>query len=295
VTQDAVLAAACVGVVIAAIWGAIMAIIGRPAGKQGPFRTRATRVRSAGTLTLARGRSVRLLAAVAAGVGVWLFTGWPVGGAMTTALVLTAPFFFGGARVANERIERLEALEQWVRTLSNTMAVGVMPIQAITRSAAKAPLAIRRPVAQLANHLSTPRLDRTEVLDQFADDIDDALGDIVVLALERAVSIRGGERVPYVLETLAASTANEVKARRAVEKERSGPRKETQTICIILALAVAALCAFTSYPARYAGSTGQTVLVVLGAVVLLALGLMRRLSIGGQPPRILNEREGARE
>lgn len=292
-TQYVLLTSAVVGITIAAIWGAVFAFVGRTAG-QGPFHTRSTQVRSAGALTLARGRSLRLLFAVGAGVLVWLFTGWPVGGAMTTALILTAPFFFGGAKIANERIERLEALEQWVRTLSNTMAVGVMPIQAISRSAAKAPLAIRGPVTQLANHLSTPRLDRSEVLMRFADDIDDAVGDIVVMALERAVSIRGGERVPYVLETLAAATASTVKARRAVEKERAGPRKETQTICIVLAVAVAALCAFTTYPDRYADSGGQTVLIILGAVVLLALGMMRRLSIGGQPPRILTERRDRR-
>ena len=286
-----VLVVACVVVVISAMWGAGFALRGRAAG-DGPFRSRATRVRTAGALTMARHRAVRWAVALGGGALVWLGTGWPIGGLLFAVLVMTVPFFFGAAKIAADRIRMLEALEQWVRYLSDAMSAGSMPVQTIVKSADHAPPAIKAQVTRLATRLATPRLDRNVVLEAFADEIDDALGDIVVLALKRAVNARGGERVPQVLQTLAEAVAADVKARRNIEKGRSGPRKETQTIVLFLAAGVGALSLFTNYPRMYATAEGQVVLSILGAVVLLALGMMRRLSVGGQPPRILTERNG---
>lgn len=285
------LVVASVAILIAGLWGAGFALYGRATG-EGPFRSRATRVRTAGALTMARHRAVRWAVALFGGALVWLGTGWPIGGLLFGVLVMTVPFFFGGAKIAADRIRRLEALEQWVRYLSDSMSAGSMPVQTIVKSAEHAPPAIRVQVTRLATGLATPRLDRNEVLETFADEIDDALGDIVVLALKRAVNARGGERVPQVLQTLAEAVAADVKARRNIEKGRSGPRKETQTIVLFLAVGVGALVAFTNYPSMYSTPEGQVVLAVLGGVALLALGMMRRLSIGGQPPRILTERKG---
>ena len=283
-----VLVAAVVAAVVAALWGAGFAWYGRT--DDGPFRTRVSRVRTAGALTMSRTCKVRILIALGAGVVVFLATGWPIGGILTTLLIMTVPFFFGGARIAALRISRLEGLEQWVRHLADTLAVNGMPVQAIQKSALTAPASIRGEVGRLASRLATPRLDRNEVLRDFADEIDDALGDIVALALQRAVNAGGGQRVPHVLQTLAEAVAAEVRARRAVEKGRAGPRKETQSIVVVLGVGVAAVVLFTNYAQLYATPTGQIVLVLLSAVVLFALAMMRRLSIGGQPPRILTER-----
>ena len=282
----AVLAAATVALVMAAAWGAGLALYGKDP-QATPFRSRTSRVRLSGSSALSRRRLLRAAAAAGGGAAVWLLTGWPVAGLLVAAFVVTASYFFGGAKIANARIERLEAVEQWVRHLSDTMSAGTMPVQTIVRSADHAPTVIADPVRRLATRLSTPRLDKKKALQAFADDIDDALGDLVVLALQRAVDTRGSERVPQVLQTLAEAVAAEVKARRAIEKERAGPRKETQTICIVLAVFIGGLSVFTSYPAVYATVEGQLVLLALGGIAMLALAMMRQLSIGGQPPRIL--------
>ena len=279
-------AVAAVGVV-GGLCGVVIAA--RGTDTESVFRTRATRVRPAGARALSRRRLVRLGGAAVAIAVVWLVTGWPVGALLVGTLVLTTRFFFGGGKIAADRIERLEGLEQWVRHMSDSMASGSMPVQTIVRSADHAPPAIHDQVARLATRLSTPRLDRNEALRRFADEIDDALGDIVVLALQRAVSTRGSERVPYVLQTLAEAVGAEVKARRAIEKERAGPRKETQAIIIVLGIFVGGLVVFTQYPKAYGSVQGQVVLLILGVIVLLGLWMMRRLSVGGQPPRILSE------
>lgn len=282
----AVLAAAAAALVVAGVWGLGVAVYGRDRSAT-PFRSRTGRVRLSGAAVLSRRRLLRVMIAVFGGAAVWLLTGWPVAGLLTAVFVVTAPFFFGGAKIANARIERLEALEQWVRHLSDTMSAGTMPVQTIVRSADHAPVAIADPVRRLAARLSTPRLDKKQALMAFADDVDDALGDLVVLALQRAIDTRGSERVPQVLQTLAEAVAAEVKARRSIEKERAGPRKETQTICVFLTVFIGGLSVFTSYPAVYGTAEGQLVLLALGGIALLALAMMRRLSIGGQPPRIL--------
>ena len=279
-------AVAAIGVV-GGLFGVVVAARGKDTGSV--FRTRTSRVRPAGARELTRRRLIRFGGAAAATAVVWLVTGWPVGALLVGTLVLTSRYFFGGGKIAADRIERLEGLEQWVRHLSDSMASGSMPVQTIVRSADHAPPAIHDQVARLATRLSTPRLDRNEALRRFADEIDDALGDIVVLALQRAVNTRGSERVPYVLQTLAEAVAAEVKARRAIEKERAGPRKETQAIIVVLGIFIGGLVVFTQYPQVYGSVQGQVVLLILGIIVLLGLWMMRRLSVGGQPPRILSE------
>jgi len=188
----------------------------------------------------------------------------------------------------------LEALEEWTRRLADTMAVGVAPVQALVRSADHAPTAITAEVTALANALSTPRLDRGVALRRFADEIDDSLGDMITLSLEIAVSAQASQRVPDVLRTMAAGVAEEVKARRAVEADRAGPRNEARMIVIVQVLFVLGVATLTSYTKIYGTLTGQMVLAVLGAAVVLALWLLRKYSSAEAPPRLLGAAGGRR-
>ena len=98
-------AAAAIGVV-GGLFGIVVAARGKDTGSV--FRTRATRVQPAGARALSRRRLIRFGGAAAATVLVWLVTGWPVGAVLVGALVLTTRYFFGGGKVASDRIERLE-------------------------------------------------------------------------------------------------------------------------------------------------------------------------------------------
>ena len=168
------------------------------------------------------------------------------------------------------------------------------PVQALVRSADHAPNAITAEVTALANALSTPRLDRGVALRRFADEIDDSLGDMITLSLEIAVSAQASQRVPDVLRTMAAGVAEEVKARRAVEADRAGPRNEARMIVIVQVLFVLGVATLTSYTKIYGTFTGQMVLAVLGAAVVLALWLLRKYSSAEAPPRLLGAAGGRR-
>jgi Flp pilus assembly protein TadB len=239
-----------------------------------------------------RQRVIRLGIAVAAGLGTWLITGWPVGGVAAGCAAYFLPSFFTVGRQMERRIERLEALEEWVRRLADSMAVGSAPIATIVRSAARAPEAIRPEVSELAQRLDTARWDRSVALHKFADRIDDSLGDLIALALEIAVSARASERVPGVLRQMADAAAEEVKARRQIEVERAAPRNEARILVLFNVAVMVVVAVFTDYTAPYNGPLGQAFLAILMLLLTGCIWLLRKYSLGEATPRILTNVDG---
>jgi len=255
-----------------------------------------SRVLASGVATMRRQRVIRLGISVVAGLGTWLITGWPVGGVAAGCAVFFLPSFFTVGRQMERRIERLEALEEWVRRLADSMAVGGAPVATIVRSAARAPAAIRPEVGELAQRLGTVRWDRSVALHQFADRIDDSLGDIIAQALKIAVSARASERVPGVLRQMADAAAEEVKARRQIEVERAAPRNEARILVLFNVAVMVVVAVFTDYTAPYNGPLGQAFLAILMLLLTGCIWLLRKYSLGEATPRILvvNTADGAR-
>lgn len=272
--------------VAASVW---LVLVGLRRRQDDPFRTRLTKVRRAGARAAARRRVVQLSAAGVVGVVVWALTGWPVAGFLVAGAVVGLPYFFGAGKIAERRIERLEALEEWVRRLADSMSTGSATVPTIVRSAEHAPAPIRLELQQLASRLDTPRYDRKAALRAFANELDDPLADTVVLALELAVSASGTHRVTDVLRALAPMVADEVRARREVETERAAPRSEARLIVIVQVLFVVGITALTDYTKVYGTFAGQVVLAGFGLLAVGALWFMRRLSLGDRIPRILTE------
>lgn len=271
------------------VLGLVMIAIGMLGREPGAVPGRMSKVRAAGAATASRRRGVKIVASVAAGAGVWLLSGWPVAGATTVVLLLTVPYFFGAGKVVKQRIDRLEALDEWVRRLADTMAAGQAPIPAIVQSAERAPAPIHQEVTRLATKLATPRLDRQIALQDFARDLDDTVGDLVALSLGIAVGTRTSDKVPEVLRTLAEGVSEEVRARRDIEAKRSGPRSESRLIVIVQVIIVVALSLATEYMTEYSMLLGQLVMAVLALLMIASLAMLRRFSVGAQPPRILAE------
>lgn len=272
---------AAVGVVMAIWWVRGL----EPHPDRAPGRW--SRVLGSGAATMRRQRVIRFGIAGAVGLGTWVLTGWPVGGVAAGAAAFFLPAFFTVGRLMQRRIERLEALEEWVRRLADSMAVGGAPVATIVRSAARAPEAIRPEVSELAGRLGTARWDRSVALRQFADRIDDSLGDLIALALEIAVSARASERVPGVLRQMADAAADEVKARRQIEVDRAAPRNEARVLVLFNIAVIAAVVVFTDYTAPYADPLGQVWLAILMVALAASMWLIRKYSLGENTPRIL--------
>ncbi|GAB3971268.1 type II secretion system F family protein [Actinoallomurus acanthiterrae] len=229
-------------------------------------------------------RRNRLLAAVAAGLGVLLVLGWPVAALAVAAGVYVLPRMLSG-RAAQQRIVRLEALEAWARRLAEVMGASRGLEQTLTDSLRVAPTPIREPVALLAERLKN-RAGTEQALRAFAAELDDPVGDLIATALILAAKRRGpGTR--QALTALADAVAQEVRVRREVEAERASLRTTLLVIVISVGALTGLFIASGTLAAPYDTPVGQ--LVLAGVTGLYAGGLwwMRRLATISTGTRLL--------
>lgn len=227
----------------------------------------------------------RAVVAVVAGVLAWVITGWPAAGLVLAVAVWGLPVLFATSRQAAAAIGRVEAVEDWVRRLSDVLVVGVGLGQAVLVTTAAAPAPIQAEVAALAARVSA-RWPIEDALRAFADDIGDADADLVVAALILAQR-RKGPGAAAALSALADSLAEEVAMRRRVEADRAKPRATARAVTLIT-LAVVAFGALNgSYLQPYSTALGQLVLVGVTAVFVTALAWMRAMTLTTTRQRLL--------
>ena len=262
-----------------------------------PPRPRHRRIRSTPQLDRAASRRQRLLwaAAAAATCGVWLASGWPVGGLLAGLTVAGVPWLLGQFSAGSAEVERLEALQEWVRRTSDVLAAGGGLEQTLIRSARTAPEPIGVQVATLTARLQA-RWPTDRALLAFADDLGDAAGDLVVAALLLGAELRG-PGLARVLTELAHSLTEEVTMRRKVEADRAKPRANARWL-LLITVAAAGLAALNGdYLAPYGSGVGQLVLAAIAGMIVGCLLWMRRLTAPAVTPRFLvddtSDRRGA--
>lgn len=236
-------------------------------------------------------RTIRIRIAVGVVLGLvgLLATGWPITLLVGPAAALGLPALL--APPANAAaIPRLEALQEWTRGLAGVLTVGIGLEQAITATARSAPEPIRSQVAALAGRL-VARTPTDVALRRFADDLADPTGDLIVTALLLGAA-RRGTGMASVLENLAASVADEVRIRRAVEADQAKVRSAARLVTAITLLMMGGLFAAGTYTQPYGTPLGQLVLVVLIAGYAAALAWMKRIANGTPPARLIDPAGG---
>ena len=262
------------------------------AGRPSSARAVRLRRRLAGSVTDRPGaarRRLLLVLAVAGGMLGWLVTGLALMVLAVPVAVLGLPRLLG-APAGAARIDRLEALEEWTRNLAGVLAVGVGLEQAITASLRSAPEAIRPQVATLVARLSA-RWQTDAALRAFADELDDATGDLVAASLILSAKRRGAGLVA-VLEGLAASVAEDVRTRRAIEADRAKPRSTARAVTFITLGVLGLLALNRTYVQPYTSPLGQVLLAVLLCGYVGALLWMRQMTAGQPAPRFLAANTG---
>ncbi|WP_324609977.1 type II secretion system F family protein, partial [Thermobifida halotolerans] len=229
---------------------------------------------------------------VLAGVAGWLFTGWPLLVLAVPVAFLGLPLLLGGARQARERIARLEAVEEWVRTLAGRLAAGIGLEQALAAGAQGAPERIAPEVGRLAARLRQGQHAEAALL-RLADELASATGDQVVAQLLLACR-RRGPGTAEVLRELADWVAEDVTRLREVEAERARPRFTARAVTVIAVGAFAFMATVGDYMAPYATLHGQTVLAVLLSVFAAALVWMRRITTAEPDHRLFDPQEAPR-
>ncbi|WP_432137095.1 type II secretion system F family protein [Streptomyces sp. bgisy154] len=250
-------------------------------------KVRALFVKDARTPTSwwARGQA-RMAGAVVAGLGVWLFTSWLTGGLITVAVVLGLPWLLNTSGSGKSQIDKLEAIEEWVRRMSDIHTVGVSLEATIQRSLETVPKAIREEVQLLVSRQQAGWVPQ-DAYRAFADDLNDSMVDEVAALLILHVEDRGSG-LSKAMRELADALQHEVLARREVEADRQKPRTNDRWVTIFC-LGIFGITAFSgTYVEPYNTLTGQLVLAFVAVAFVLVKIWMRRMAVLEPAPRFLS-------
>lgn len=236
-------------------------------------------------------RRTRLMIVIGLGIGLvgWLVTGWALALVIGPVAVIGLPLLLAPPPSATQ-IVRLEAMEEWTRSLAGVLTVGVGLEQALVATLRSTPGPISAEVRRLVARLRA-RWDTEAALRAFADELDDSTGDLIAANLILGARRRGAG-LASVLEGLAESVAADVRARRQVEADRAKPRSTARWVTIISVSVLVILAISGTYVAPYRSPFGQVLLVVLLSAYVATLVWMRRMANGRPLPRFL---EPARE
>lgn len=264
--------------------GLLMAVLGtlrRPerAAATAPTRRARTRVSR-----VTRRTRVLLLTGLGAGVLVATLTGWVVAVLVAPAAIAGLPVLLSGPPAGKE-VARLEAMEEWIRSLSGVLTAGAGLEQALTASLRSAPAPVRPEVTRLVGRLRA-RWDTQAAIRALADDLDDPTGDLIAANLLLGARRRGAG-LATVLDALAESVADDVRARRDIEADRAKPRSNARLITLITVGVLGFLGLSGDYIAPYGSPFGQVLLTVLLTGYGATLWWMRHMARGRALPRFI--------
>jgi tight adherence protein B len=206
--------------------------------------------------------TLRLALGLFAAVVVGAVTRWPMAALMFGTAGFMAPSLIGGGAARKTQLDRVEAMAAWAEMLRDTMAGAGGLEQSILATAAVAPPAIRPEVVRLAARLERERL--APSLREFADEINDPAGDLVVAALLLAAD-KSPKRLGDLLGRLAQSARAEVNMRLRVEASRARTRTSVRVITVFTVLFAVGLLVFNrDYLEPYDKAVGQLVLGLIG-------------------------------
>lgn len=213
-------------------------------------------------------------------------TGWVAALLVVPAVALGLPYLLS-APPADAEVRRLEAMEEWVRSVSGVLTAGVGLEQAILTSLRSTPEPIRPEVSRLVGRIRA-RWGTAPALRIFADELNDPTGDLIAANLILGAKRRGAG-LASVLDALAESVGDDVRARREIEADRAKPRGNARLITLISVAVLGYLALTGDYVAPYRTPFGQALLLVLLALYAGALLWMRKMSQGKPMPRFIGQ------
>ncbi|WP_394426986.1 type II secretion system F family protein [Streptomyces sp. SGAir0957] len=217
---------------------------------------------------------------------VWAWTGWPVHGLLAGAAVLAVPYILNPGTPALARIERLEALGQWLNSLAGIHRAGISLAQTIQSSVKTAPTPIAEHVTVLAQRLRVG-IEPYDAYALFADELADGVVDHVMMLFQSHTQI-SGQGMSDALEALAANIHQQAADAREIEADRAKVRKNSRLTSTVVCVVVVGCMLNEQWSGWYQSPLGQIVLAVLGALFAYSLRWLRRMAIAKPDPRLLN-------
>ena len=218
--------------------------------------------------------TLRVALGVGVGVLVAVVTRWPVASLLLGFAGFLAPSLLGGKAMREQRLARIEAIATWAEMLRDTMAGAGGLEQSIIACSMVAPEPIRPEVLRLAARLERDRL--APALRDFADEIDDPTGDLVVAALILAAD-KSPKRLGALLGMLATSARAEVNMRMRVETGRARTRTSVKVVTISTVLFAGGLMVLNrGYLDPYDSALGQLMMALVGLCFVTAFWWLAR-------------------
>lgn len=278
------LAALCAIALILGLWLLVTGTIPAPITEKTKHPRRLTPAQ--------RRRGATILAATALGGALWLVTGYFVALPALPAIALLLPHLLPRSS-EKAPIERLNALEEWTRSLSAVLGAQAGLEGAIITSRTSVGDPIKREVSRLAARLQAG-VPTKAALESFADDLDDPTGDVLAGSLLLG-SFRRGPGLAKVLDGAAEMISDDVAARREIEADRAKPRANARIITVIAVVVLLLLfVANPTYVEPYKTLFGQVILSTLTAMFLASLWWMNIASRSPKNRRILRTTGGTR-
>lgn len=272
-----------VGGILLGIYGMIPRPVPPPRPKRPPRSGRLVRWWR-GLLAWQRWASI---AALLAGVVIMVATGWVIAVPILPAAVLGLPALLM-VTSADRQIARMDSIAEWTRNLAGVLTAGQGIEAAIQASLGSAPDAIRPEVGRLVGRMRS-RWSTEQALRAFAEDLDDATGDLVCAALILGAA-RRGDGLARVLHDLAESVSADVRGRRMIEADQAKPRASARMVTL---LSIGALVFFGlggRFFAPYSTPLGQLILLFLLTCYGLLLWWLRRMAEVQPASRFLGSR-----
>jgi len=283
-------------IALAAVACAMLAIAGlvlTAAALAGAVPQRARRASaSTGLLTRAvdnvgktpRGTWLRIVGGLVLGSVGMYWLRWPVLVIVIPVAVIGLPRLLSDP--PQDTIRLLEALDRWVRGMLAHLSTGKSITDAIRVSARQPPPLLAAPLSLLVKRLDD-RWTAPQAIQAMADELNSADADAVLASLMLSAQ-RGGTGASVTLHGLADTIQERLKALREIEAERAKPRVVVRQVTIISGLTLAAfMLASPSFFAPYSTPIGQVILVILLTAYVLAIWIMRRMTLSRPRQRIL--------
>lgn len=208
--------------------------------------------------------AVRVALAVVGGLIVILATGWPIAALLAGAGGFMGPSLIGTGAARKAKIARVEAIAAWAEMLRDTMAGAGGLEQSIIASAGIAPRPVRREVIRLAARLERERL--APALREFAEELDDPIGDLVVAALILAAD-KNPRKLGELLGMLSKAARAEVTMRERIDAGRARIRTSVKVVSSVTALIGGGMVLFNrSYMEPYDSPIGQVMLAIVAGL-----------------------------
>ena len=287
-SELALIAALCAALTVVAVIVVVREIRGRVPDPLKPQRQFAVRVqRARAELPEKWQERWRYLVATAGIVtlGVWAYTGWPIHGLLAGAAVIGLPFVLNPGTSGMARIERLEALAQWLNHLAGVHTAGIGLPATIRASAKNAPQPIAPNVRALSERLRSG-MEAHDAFDLFADEMADGVFDHVVL-LFQSHAVYKGPGLADALEALAVTIHQQAADARDVEADRAKVRKSARMVSIVVLIVVLGCMLNEAWSGWYQTPAGQIVLALLGGGFAWTLMMLRRIARTAPDPRLI--------